>query len=251
MHVAFAAAVAFATMTAVLATPELHKVRLIAHHTFPGTNVTNYFYRSNVPITCAHKHNVSSCVMDYAKLTGFMAQRAANASLAFPMPMYVTDLNTLNEFKVDERDSLRVEKAFFAANPRLGKFVAMEILGSLLDPIFMSEGSIKKLLPEYAAKDPDHLAARIPMIHTMLHTNLGHSNAILVHCEGGDDRTGEVSAAYVMMYQNQTLRQAIEWDRSISRRHIEVLSSNEVQWWCWYLTFSLGYTGLNCHDFPK
>ena len=68
----------------------------------------------------------------------------------------------------------------------------------------------------------------------------------LIHCEGGSDRTGEVSGAYAMHYLNYTGPQANDWDTEVAERKIHWNSMNGLRWYCYYLTEIKSYSNLNC-----
>lgn len=212
-----------------------------------GPTATHYVFRSDEPVS------KNPYTFQYDQLVGYMAQRAKNASAPWhDATPFVFDWCTLNFLKAEERDDITAERNFFDKNKTLGEFHNWVIIGNLLDPNNMEASQVQSSMDEYIDYDPDQLVKRIGAIRSRLESATNdtstRSQVTLIHCEGGDDRTGEVSAAYVMQYKNYTLKQALQWDDSIAHRNIEFMSRNGAMWYCWYLTYRLGYTNLNCAD---
>lgn len=210
-----------------------------------GPTSTHYFFRSDEPVSHPSE------VFEYDTLVSYMAQRAKNASAPWPDPQpYIFDICTLNFLKTEERDDITSERNFFAANATLGEFHNWVLIGNLLDPNNMSPAQVQGDMGEYIDFDADQLVKRIGAVRQQLEAartdTSTRSHVTMVHCEGGDDRTGEFSAAYVMQYKNYTLAQALKWDDTIARRDIEFMSRNGAAWYCWYLTYKLGYTTVDC-----
>ena len=68
----------------------------------------------------------------------------------------------------------------------------------------------------------------------MLNNGTGSSGStpivIYVHCEAGEDRTGEISGAYYMQYLKWTFLTALDYDNHIESRHIQNASMHALQW---------------------
>lgn len=67
----------------------------------------------------------------------------------------------------------------------------------------------------------------------MLHNDTGNgvSAVLYVHCEAGEDRTGEVSGAYYMQYLRWTFLDALSYDDHIEARNIQPESMHALQWY--------------------
>ena len=92
----------------------------------------------------------------------------------------------------------------------------------------------------------DQLPLRITQLHEWLHSNVTVPTVYFFHCEAGSDRTGEIAGSYVMKYKNITAPQAYAWDNEIAMRNIVVWSKNSMIYFCWWLTYELGYSNLGC-----
>ena len=86
----------------------------------------------------------------------------------------------------------------------------------------------------------------IPHLRKALETPNNSTHIYFIHCESGSDRTGEVAAAYEMMYMNFTGPEANKLDIEIAQRDMRIMSVNGVRWWCWWMQYEQGVDGLDC-----
>lgn len=112
------------------------------------------------------------------------------------------------------------EKAFFQANPSLGKFVHYPIIGSLLNPMDFPV-SVRKVSNCAAVNvtDPkplalevgsfDNLPLAMSKLKGLLQGNYTMPAVIYIHCEAGKDRTGEISGSWYISQQNTTFNQVL------------------------------------------
>jgi protein-tyrosine phosphatase len=119
-----------------------------------------------------------------------------------------------------------------------------------VNPNWLSEVERRKEVKELNLTSPDQLPWRIPEIHSWVHgdssANRTQPTIIFFHCEAGSDRTGEVAGSYAMHFLNQTFEEVYNWDTEVAGRKIEVWSENALLYYCWFLTYELGLTGLGC-----
>ncbi len=66
-------------------------------------------------------------------------------------------------------------------------------------------------------------------------TSTYRNTVLYIHCEAGEDRTGEVSGSYYMTYLNMTFDQALAIDNGNTNRDIRCMSARELIWYCFYL----------------
>ena len=128
---------------------DYHKVRLVDHHAFE--NKSTYLFRSNLPIV--------NGTFAYDQLLAYMGQRAKEANVSFRADnVIMRDITLLNP--TDYFD-VTVEDAFFKANPDRGGLTYWPIVGSLVDPNWLSNEELAK---EVAALNEsiDGLPWRIP-----------------------------------------------------------------------------------------
>ena len=91
-----------------------------------------------------------------------MAQRANEANVSFPAQVKVVDITLLTVLK--ELSDIEVERAFFADNPSKGQLIEWPIVGSLVDPNWLSDeeraSEVRALNESY-----DDLPHRVPQLH--------------------------------------------------------------------------------------
>jgi hypothetical protein len=168
------------------------KIRLIDHDT---RGAGTWLFRTNLPII--------NGTFAYDTLLSYLHQRAAESNVSFPdvakgEKVKLTDISFLN---IKEYADLRVEDAFFKANPELGQFYNWPIVGSLISPNWLSEG---ERIKEVAALNNsiDNLPYKIPQLYSWIHPSEAPTTpqVVIFHCEAGSDRTGQIAGSYAMAY---------------------------------------------------
>ncbi len=85
---------------------------------------------------------------------------------------------------------------------------------------------------------------KLPDLMQWLHDSLTQkyqNSAIYIHCEAGEDRTGEVSGSYYMKHLGWSFEKALEVDNSNENRDIRCASAKALMWYC----FNLQVNGVN------
>eukprot|EP00698_Gefionella_okellyi_P010085 TRINITY_DN2598_c0_g1_i2.p1 TRINITY_DN2598_c0_g1~~TRINITY_DN2598_c0_g1_i2.p1 ORF type:complete len:145 (-),score=25.31 TRINITY_DN2598_c0_g1_i2:58-492(-) len=142
-----------------------------------------------------------------------------------------------------------MEQRYFAANPNIGEFIHWTTVGTLLDPYKVPDSIREQMARNLSDWEADQLTMRIPMLNKVLHSDspLPNTSIVLyVHCEAGEDRTGEVSGSYYMQFLHWTFDQALNYDDHVESRDIEPESMHAMQWYCFYLQYALGYPTMTC-----
>jgi len=95
---------------------------------------------------------------------------------------------------------------------------------------------------------PDQLPIKMELINSLMHTRGPNGRPLLmyVHCEAGEDRTGEFSGSYYVKWLGWTYKQALDYDDHIESRNIMTVSKNAFQWYCYYLYYVEKQTHLVC-----
>lgn len=128
-------------------------------------------------------------------------------------------INLLDTCLPDDRNDIKVEEDFFSNAPELGIFTLWSTFGNHIDARQLHPSTRRDILRFYQSQK-DQFAVRIPQLHDMLRAPAQFSNTsvlILLHCESGIDRTGEVAGAYALNYLNWSMVQVIAWDNGISK----------------------------------
>ncbi|KNC47668.1 uncharacterized protein AMSG_03898 [Thecamonas trahens ATCC 50062] len=220
------------------------KLRLVDYDATTG----NFLFRSNDPLT-------PSGSFDWTGLTGRMAEVAANASIQFPADddLFMMDFSLLSPLLPKERANLKVEEAYFAANATRGKLISWPLVGSVDDANKLHE-AVRKDLAKALPKDMiDKLPSRIPYLHSLVHTPSSHGKplVVVVHCEGGMDRTGESIGSYYLQYLGWSYAKVLAYNDAIDNRNMSTTTGNALNWYCWYLYYAFGsqFSYLKC-DLP-
>ena len=197
----------------------------------------NYLFRCNEPIV--------NNTFQYDEIMNYTATRLQEHNLTLSENTYVVDVNLLEDV-FDEHGQIEIEKKFFENNPTLGRVDRHSIVGNLINPSLFPEWMLKLALKVYEHFNWDELPKFVPRLRHHLLTQNDKSHVYFIHCESGSDRTGEVAAAYEMMYMNYTGPQANKQNIGIAGRYLRIMSVNGMRWWCWWLTYEKGYTDLDC-----
>lgn len=156
-----------------------------------------------------------------------------------PSDIFLVDMCLLNS--ITDGADIKLEKEYFAAHPDQGQFMNWPIVGNLENPHKISESLLKELAVTLGEWQLDKLAHRVPALNAMLNYNFTRPAAIVVHCEAGVDRTGEVSGSYYMEFLKWTYTQALTFDYSVAPRAIEPPSEHALDFYCWYLHYTKGF----------
>ncbi|GAB5369105.1 hypothetical protein AAMO2058_001376800 [Amorphochlora amoebiformis] len=193
-----------------------------------------YLFRTNQP--------TNSSTFLYDDLLSVFRSLTLNSSGVPPIPLgkevYIVDICLLNV--ATESPDIQIEKEFFIRNPSKGRFVNYPILGSLIPPGWYPS-VIRSVLAKYLDRwSYDKLPSFIQTIfHLMTSDNISApadaTVVILIHCEAGTDRTGEVSGSYMQAHLGLSYSEALDIDNHIQKREIAPMSRNGLQWFCYYM----------------
>lgn len=144
---------------------------------------------------------------------------------------------------------METEKAFFAAHPDLGLVINWPLVGMLTDPQDYPADVRKELALALPHTMLDRLPARVPFIYESVHAASEHGPTVfLIHCEGGCDRTGELSGSYELANLGGVYGTVVATNDLICGRNESYTTSQALDWFCYYLFYSKGFV-LNC-DLP-
>lgn len=132
-----------------------------------------------------------------------------------------------------EEKELQIEKDWFSQNPGTGVFIHRPIYGTSSNPLTIEESFCTLL----ANKNIDGLRELIHSLKETMCTPLypGEDTVIYIHCTAGKDRTGEVSAAYLMENKNLSYSEVIDLNREIAGRNLYINQANAICWYALYL----------------
>eukprot|EP01104_Vermistella_antarctica_P001591 TRINITY_DN11664_c0_g1_i1.p1 TRINITY_DN11664_c0_g1~~TRINITY_DN11664_c0_g1_i1.p1 ORF type:complete len:267 (-),score=38.35 TRINITY_DN11664_c0_g1_i1:12-812(-) len=197
----------------------------------------NYLFRSGSP----------GRQVEYDNLTSAMIKEAATHNMTLPDDLYIVDFSLLDDsIFSSEKDCVGDERDFFTDNPTLGEFHLHTIHGDRFTPDDfpkdVMEEMAKLLLIWNEDKIPDLAVELRGALETKFPTNM--TVVVLIHCEAGLDRTGSVSGAYYMKYQNMTFAEAVDVDSAYADCapgcHPADWNMHGMMWTCEYNNFVEG-----------
>jgi len=140
------------------------------------------------------------------------------------------------------------EKAFFANNS-VGQFLQWPTFGTLLDSSIVPAALRKEMAIYWENFTLDDIPKRIPELRALLEAQYSLPAVIMIHCEAGMDRTGEMSGSYYMTYMDMSFTNALLLDDSINvdeDRGIMCVSQYAFQWYCLHQLYTGQYNLDNC-----
>eukprot|EP01090_Pellita_catalonica_P006773 TRINITY_DN1711_c0_g1_i1.p1 TRINITY_DN1711_c0_g1~~TRINITY_DN1711_c0_g1_i1.p1 ORF type:complete len:241 (+),score=18.66 TRINITY_DN1711_c0_g1_i1:91-813(+) len=196
------------------------------------SRANNYLFRGDEPL-------YANDTFSYSALIDTARKVAMKNNFSLPDSVYLLDLNLLTINWYYEY----IEIDYFKKYPTRGRYINWPTLGDLTDPSDIPEWIRKPMAKGLDDWQPDQLPLRMRNLRAMLQSSKGpngESVLIYVHCAAGEDRTGEISAAYYMKWLQWSYTQALDYDNHIEARHIAVWSKNAMQWYCYYLVYVEG-----------
>ena len=122
------------------------------------------------------------------------------------------------------------ERRYFEKHPEKGRFVWWPTNGTKLDAYNRSAADAAAKVRQWnSTLRSVVLAGSIPCRRGSMRSSgsskhlvptTGALDAIYIHCQGGKDRTGEVSGSYYLRHMNITLQEATTLDHNIAGRPI-------------------------------
>lgn len=182
-----------------------------------------FLIRGNIPII-----DEKFC---YDLLKSSIKNIIVQAGLSITNNFKIIDISFLS-CSLEEKE-LQIEKDWFLQNPETGIFIHRPIYGSSINPLAIEE-PFHNLL---ANKNIDRLRELIYSLNEIMYISLYpcQDTVIYIHCTAGKDRTGEVSAAYLMENKNLSYSEAIELNRQIAGRNLYINQTNAICWYALYL----------------
>jgi hypothetical protein len=202
----------------------------------------NFMFRGGMPIVDGQ--------IAYDELIGkFQAAATASGKTLPPQPYYIVDVSLVQVANCgNDRTNIQIEFNYWNTNPNLGQLRYWETDGIQIDPNdpTLQQPFRDSLVSSVPSWLPDNLDARVDQLHSWLQNGLPGVNMpviVYVHCEGGCDRTGELSGAYGLKYLNMT------WSQINDMNHADCYGGctyfgcgnfYAAHWYCYWLNPSAG-----------
>mmetsp|Transcript_35894 Transcript_35894/g.90075 ORF Transcript_35894/g.90075 Transcript_35894/m.90075 type:complete len:386 (-) Transcript_35894:91-1248(-) len=198
------------------------RVGLVDHNGY------NWLFRGNMPKN-------SSEVFAYDELISVMRTRADGSGLSFPdeVDLFVISLNSL--YNQPDTD---IEISWFNEHPETGVFENWSFYHRYPNPYSMSDEEIKSNLADPNLWGKDDYINRTSTLMRLFEERRERPLAIYFHCETGCDRTGEMSAAYLMTKNQMSLQDSDTFNKKWCGRNTNPSAQYTIGWYCFYLTFN-------------
>lgn len=175
----------------------------------------------------------------YDGLVKDMRDLLAKQGKSLSDPFKLMDISFLNH--LSETKEIDLEKNWFANHSDKGCVWLFPIYGSLVNPLDLTPEIRNLILTHYDVDGLKHLVHQLKLI---MDSPCSSDFVIYIHCMAGKDRTGEVSAAYLMQHKGVSYQNAISLDQQIAARELKLLSMNAIRWYAFYLRDVKGITTI-------
>ena len=180
----------------------------------------NFLFRGGNPFTASSKEAQFS----YDQLSIIFKKTLAEKNYNID-DFHLVDISLLD---LDEYNQISLERKFFAQNPDKGEFINI----STIDLGLLFTGFETDFLTN---NYHDFITKKLNKIHTTLSKEYDKPLIIYLHCNGGRDRTGFMSAAYKMLFLNIPASQAINQNEFDVGRNSEGFYATAIISYCHYL----------------
>lgn len=229
------------------------RVRLL-DHVARGNEPQKFLFRGNLPLlkkTTPPPPQDGSPDLYFAKEELVMALKKTTAeaagNLTLPAKLFLYIVSLLDPTLPGEKEALEVETLYFDSHGEEGTVISWPLFGDSTDPFSLnpSERLSKALALE--SWQPDHLIPRTSTLRSIFTAAIDrfywidsesledapagapHAGFVVYfHCNHGQDRTGELAAAYNIRYLNKTVEGELEYNKKMGMDVRE--NMNSVRW---------------------
>lgn len=180
----------------------------------------NFLFRGGNPFTS----NKKDAQFSYEQLSTIFTKTALEKNYTLS-DFTLIDISLLD---LDEYNQIAAERKFFAQNPDKGDFVNI----STIAPGLLFAGFEADFLTDNYHK---LITKKLKKIHHLLSKEYEKPLVIYLHCNGGRDRTGFMSAAYKMFFLNIPAKEAIKQNELDVGRNSEGFYEDAIISYCHYL----------------
>jgi len=212
----------------------------------PSVHPAHYLFRGESPVD---DNTFEFRYQDLVTSLRMSAQQEQNLTL--PTKFVLVDISLLALVHIDpwpDLQELESEFKFFQSNSSLGQLWSWECHGDDGNASVIDSGLRDHLVQTLQQWQADNLPMKMHVLReAMLRTySDGLSRVFYIHCDGGVDRTGELSGAYYLRWLGWSYDQALALDYQIAGRPLGQGNQLALQWYCYYLKEIEHFDDLDC-----
>jgi hypothetical protein len=207
---------------------------------FTSPRGTNFLFRGALPLT---GDAANGYTFNYGGLKSAINKAAISANVKIPEDYKLIDINLLQWEIPDDVPKIQAEYNYFNENSDKGLFMFWETKGTGLcpfEPPLSTEGVQTFLAQNLDLWLSDMLISRTDDLRLALEIS-EPTTVIYVHCNGGDDRTGEMIGAYYLRHLNMTWSEMNAHNHKFAGGPFGCNNYRAVLWYAIYLNLKFGH----------
>jgi hypothetical protein len=206
----------------------------------------NFLFRGSIPLVKPNRTFVA-----LSELTAVMQEVAmVEVGQTVPKNMSIVDISWL--YGLEHQDQQRQE-LFWKSHPTEGSYMHYPLHGTFVSPSKYSPAEQEDIAVGWTGHYwilPDDIPMVTLKLENLVRT-LPRPTAIYYACEGGQDRTGMITAAYQMRWFHWSYAKALIQASHVAGRPIALQTQQELQWYCLHLKYtSYNGTFYDCSNPP-
>jgi protein-tyrosine phosphatase len=196
--------------------------------------ISNFLFRGNMPLTrgalCAPNQK-----FDFEMLAKTLQDRMVEPYVLHSN-FSVLDISLVTaKTACPDRHDLDAELKFAEQHPQLVEVLNWVLLGNKASPMTVEPGRRKVLAQNLPLWQEDRLPQRVERLHELMMLQQDRQLVLYVHCEQGQDRTGEIIGSYMMRYMGMKWPEIREYNIKVTGHGPIPKHFNALMWYCLYL----------------
>lgn len=185
----------------------------------------NYLFHGSNPFI----KNGNKFIFSYDQLKTYFNNSLQKKNQKPLNDFYLIDVSLLD---LDEYYTIKDEKKFFEDNPQKGTMINI----STISPALLLNNFDYEIFTNYTVRNYNsHITKFLNQLHETLKKPNNKPIVIYVHCNGGRDRTGFITASYRMLFQNVNLQEASLKNKVEMGRNSEGVYESAMSSYCNYV----------------
>lgn len=203
----------------------------------------NYIFRGDNPFIIQNGKKVFS----YDELTTDFNNILHQQNHILPNSYYLIDVSLLD---LDEYSDIRKEQQFFTKNPQRGMFINVSTLSPSL--LFSQYPSYSNFITKAVTRNYNiWLTGFLKQIYELASQKTDQPIVIYIHCDGGRDRTGFITASYRLLFNDTNISKARLQNVEEVGRNSREIYDRALHSYCLYLKQTMGKDDNYCQPEQK